>query len=345
MNAHRIYWRLHVGGWLAAIAVLFAFRYFFSATIAIGPLEIVNWLAYAATGIFLTHRLRLRILSGHWLDIPFSRVWFRYLAAILSVAAVLALQVTLGGGGWRAFTGARFPLDFLFGSWINAIFLCFIWTALYVAIVMLRRYGEAKTRALSLELAAKDARLQNLQAQVNPHFLFNGLNSVRALIAEDPAKATEAITWLSSLLRYSLRSDLKLTVPLSDELEIVKHYLALEKLRFEDRLTTSLDAHPATLSTPVPPLLLQSLVENAVKHGISSLPAGGHLALSALPGPHSIEITVHNSGTLAPSPNPGIGLQNARERLHLLYGPAASLSLSAANGRVTAALSLPDSRP
>jgi LytS/YehU family sensor histidine kinase len=173
-----------------------------------------------------------------------------------------------------------------------------------------------------------------LRSQLNPHFLFNCLNSLRELIDEDRNRAKQVIDLLSALLRYTLRADRVETVSLKDELEAVEDYLAIEKVRFEERLRTRFDITPQSLGARLPPMLLQTLVENGVKHGIARLRAGGDLAVVAevLEGKLRVEVT--NTGTLsaANESSSAVGLDNARERLRLMYGGSASLKLADVDG-------------
>jgi LytS/YehU family sensor histidine kinase len=168
---------------------------------------------------------------------------------------------------------------------------------------------------------------------VNPHFIFNSLNSLRALIDEDPARARQSVTQLANLLRYSLQSGQLETVPFEDELRVVNDYLALEQVRHEERLRLWLDIAPDTLALPVPPMLLQTLVENAVKYGISTRPEGGEIAIIARCEGGALRLTVTNPGevataaTTARAASTGLGLHNAAERLRLLFGERATLQL------------------
>jgi LytS/YehU family sensor histidine kinase len=168
---------------------------------------------------------------------------------------------------------------------------------------------------------------------VNPHFIFNSLNSLRALIDEDPARARQSVTQLANLLRYSLQSGQQETVPFEDELRVVNDYLSLEQVRHEERLRVRLDIAPETLLLPVPPMLLQTLVENAVKYGISTRPEGGEIAIIARCEGGALRLTVTNPGevataaTTARATSTGLGLHNAAERLRLLFGERATLQL------------------
>ncbi len=182
--------------------------------------------------------------------------------------------------------------------------------------------------ARQLAVVAKDAQLQVLVSQINPHFLFNCLNNLRALIVENPEKAQNMVTALSSLLRYSLQAGKAMTAPLKTELEIAETYLRLESIRFEGRLSSQTEIAPDTLKIHVPVMLVQSLVENGVKHGIEKRKNGGEIRIAAWLQNGSLKIRVSNSGQLATSGNSThIGLQNSRERLRLLYGDAAHLDL------------------
>ncbi len=341
MTRRQTYWLLHGGGWGTAVGLLFSLRLLFGGPAQVTALEVFNWLLYWFGGVASTHFLRSRMQRWGWLELPFSQSWYRFAASPVLIGWLLAWQVFLVGGGWQFVLGRRVSFEFLFSVFFNAALLVALWLALYLTAVSLRRYAEAQTRALALELAAKEARLQNLQAQLNPHFLFNSLNSVRALIGEDPAKAAESITWLASLLRYSLRADSRRSVSLREEIDMVTQYLALEQLRFEDRLRVELQVEPAAADALVPPLALQTLVENAIKHGISRLPEGGTVRIGVTSQGGMLEVMIRNTGRLVADGGTGIGLRNTRERLALDYGRAASLDLWEADGEVLARLRLP----
>jgi two-component system LytT family sensor kinase len=187
--------------------------------------------------------------------------------------------------------------------------------------------------------------LRALEAQINPHFLFNCLNSIRALVAENPARAQDMITRLANIFRYNLHREPAHTVPLSSEVEVVGDYLALESVRFEDRLRVKFAISADAGQTKVPSMLLQALVENALKHGIASQLSGGDIVIRADRGPDATRIEVENSGQLgkpdAPEPG-GVGLNNTRERLRILYGGRASLELrNRDGGRVVATVLIP----
>ena len=217
------------------------------------------------------------------------------------------------------------------------------WAAAYLGYQYQQQYRLAQIDRARLDAAVKDAELRALRTQVNPHFLFNSLNTVRALIDEDPVKAREAVTRLAELLRAALATSHSNVVPLSVELQTVASYLALEKLRFENRLQFKLKVDPNSLDTLIPPFLLQSLVENAFKHGVYNNSAGGEIACDIQPNGSTLRLSVRNPGTLSPGKNAsGSGLANARTRLDLIYSGAASLAVNQiATNEVEATIVLP----
>src|SRR5690606_6119988 len=238
------------------------------------PAVALGALLAAAIGLLATHLLRRQILRKAWLALPLRRLAPRLLAAAASIAGVLTATVVLPvlphlPAGVRAGAVA--------GDLIAHFTIVLGWSLIYSAAHYLRAVRAAEAEKWRLELAKRDAELGALRAQLNPHFLFNSLNSLRALIAEDPARAQHAVTALAALLRYTLRLSRSHTTPLADELDATRHFLELEAIRFEDRLRYGIDAAPDTLALQVPPMLVQTLVENAVKHGIAQLPAGGSI--------------------------------------------------------------------
>jgi len=207
----------------------------------------------------------------------------------------------------------------------------------------LRRANRLEAERLRLELHAKDVELRALQAQVNPHFFFNSLNSVRALIYEDPDSAAQAVDQLAALMRYALQAGHAHTVPLAAELEAVHCYLAIEKIRFEERLRVRLEIAPGLERVMIPPMALQTLVENAVKYGVETQPAGSDIHIRACRGAQGAVIEIANTGAIRDGAGTTqVGLVNTRKRLALSVGAAASLQLSEQGGWVRATLCLPE---
>jgi LytS/YehU family sensor histidine kinase len=220
----------------------------------------------------------------------------------------------------------------------SVVFL--VWIAMYFGITSLRDRHAAELRQSELIRALQLSELRLLKSQLNPHYLFNSLNTVRALIAEDPSGAQRAVTRLARTLRYTLSSGQEELVTLERELEIVEDYLALESLRFGERLRIERSIESGALGVRIPVMLLQTVVENAIKHGIAELPDGGVLRISAAARADDLHIEVRNPRpaiALGPGNHEGIGLHNAAERLRLLFGARASFELDLSRPELAAA--------
>jgi LytS/YehU family sensor histidine kinase len=182
---------------------------------------------------------------------------------------------------------------------------------------------------LRLQAMVKELELKTIKSHINPHFIFNALNSIRALIDENPLRARDAVTELSNILRSSMQSENLETVTLERELNIVRDYLALEHIRFEDRLRVEYDIDEDTLDQPVPPMMLQTLVENAIKHGISKNIDGGVVRIISDFRGNNHELIVRNTGKLNGEINKeGFGLSSTASRLGLLFGDNAKFEIS-----------------
>jgi hypothetical protein len=205
-----------------------------------------------------------------------------------------------------------------------------VWIAMYLGITSLRDRHAAELRHSELTRALQLSELRLLKSQLNPHFLFNSLNSVRALISEDPSGAQKAVTRLARTLRYTLTSGQEELVTLERELEIVEDYLALESLRFGDRLRIEREIDPRARGVRIPVMLLQTLVENAIKHGIAELPGGGVLRVRAAMREDGLHVDVQNPRpalAIHSASHEGVGLHNVSQRLRLLFGARASFEL------------------
>jgi LytS/YehU family sensor histidine kinase len=224
----------------------------------------------------------------------------------------------------------------------------FGWVAVYHLNKILGRLHQTEVSSLNAANSLKDSQLKSLRAQINPHFLFNALNSIRALTFSEPTRAAEAVGQLSDLLRSTLHTPPSGLNTLREELAFAEDYLQLEKIRFEERLHWQIDIVPELLAQHLPALLLLTLVENAVKHGIAALPTGGHIRIKAQNTSNGWQLSVFNSGRLLPTPpkpEEGLGLDNLRLRLQYFYGENADLTLCAAEGGVLATVQINNSSP
>jgi LytS/YehU family sensor histidine kinase len=229
---------------------------------------------------------------------------------------------------------------------LNTSLVFGIWSLIYFVSFAFRNYKREEIDKLKAERSLKDSELARLRSQMNPHFVFNALNSIRGLVMENPSQAQEAITQLSYLLRNFLNTENVTLTTLSNEIKTVQDYLNLEKLRYEARLKFEIDIAPETLSIPLPTMMVQTLVENAVKHGISNSIEGGTIAIRSSIEENKLIVSVANTGTLGPrregpDAESGFGIKSSEERLNLQYGNEANLRLEELNGNVVATIALP----
>jgi len=226
-------------------------------------------------------------------------------------------------------TGKPAPFHVHFFYNLSSSFvLLFIWNSIYFMYHYVTKSRKQQLDTLQLEALVKSLELKTIKAHINPHFIFNALNSIRALIDENPARARRAITELSNILRSSLQAEKGETVSLEEELKIVKDYLALENMRFEDRLRVEYEIDDDTLAQQVPPMMLQTLVENAIKHGISKQLKGGVVKIISDFTDNYHELAVQNTGHLnGGKSHSGFGLSSTQDRLGLLYGDKAKFQI------------------
>jgi len=327
-----LYWLCQALGWAGYLAYVLVGYFVWSGARAVGDIvSIVFFCTFVP--VLLTHGLRAWMYAQGWAQL---RDWRRKLREV-SAALILAATVTLSVGLVNGLAHGRIwiPTEGMWWMFVAYGLAFGGWLWIY------ERIHERRSRD-QLEIVAREAQLRALRTQLNPHFLFNSLNSVRSLIAENPQRAATVVTGLADILRYSLASDRLETVALADEMAIVDEYVGLERTRLEDRLRVEQVVEPSALRARVPPMLVQTLMENAVKHGIAPLPRGGLVRLEARVTDGRVEIVVTNPGRLEPAAgDSGSGLRNARERLRLLYGDLASLTLRDDGRQTTAAVTLP----
>ncbi len=297
------------------------------------------------TGIGVSHALRGIIIRSRWLEQGIAQALPRVILAslLLSLPALLLETVLVGIALDDPLALLRRgPLDVI-GRVINWTLLLTGWSFLYFAYGYFVRHRREEIRTLRLETANRENQLNTLRAQMNPHFMFNALNGIRALVDEDPEQAKRAITQLSAILRNAMSTVKRRTVPLGEELDIVKSYLALEAMRYEERLRVRFEVEAGLERELVPPMLLQTLVENAVKHGVASQPRGGDLVIGARREQRQLLLTVSNSGHYEAGHvnGSGIGLRNTRKRLELIYGGAARLRIGNEQDLVVTEVEIP----
>jgi two-component system, LytTR family, sensor kinase len=348
------YWICQLGGWLS-----YALLCTFSSWLMEGGLY--EYLVYnsvlAGCGLLITHLFRGFMAKRRWLDLPPVTLIVRVAVAIPLLALAYVGCVYLAAPLYSYSLHRTGPFDFsnqhlvyLLFDVVDGLFIFGSWASIYIGFHFLKERGRTEKESWRLALALSRARLDLLRARVNPHFLFNVLNSLRGLIDDSPPRAQDAVTHLASILRYSRSTHANATVPFGTELNAVADYLELELLRLEDRLSVHKHIQPEALDRPIPPLLLQTLVENAVKYGASQNSGISELSIFATidPADGRLCIRVDNTGHLRvdESGSKGTGLRNARERLQRLFGNDAELKIAEnPPGLVTVAVFVPNRQP
>ncbi|WP_457418029.1 sensor histidine kinase [Roseateles sp. P5_E7] len=305
-----------------------------------------------AAGLWvISEALRALALRQAWLDEPPRGLLLRLLLVPPLFAVVLQIVVFFVNRAGVALGLLEFPPGMprsflvLLVYTFNTSILLWLWMAVWVGLQMIERWRSGEIAKWKAETAARELELQVLRAQINPHFLFNALNNLRALINEDPTRAREMLSRLSNTLRHTLQHSAKERVPLADELAVVRDYIALEQLHHEERLRVDWQIDPATTGASVPPMLLQLLVENAIKHGIARTSGGGVVDIGLRRDGARLAVAVSNPGQWTPggsgsADSTGLGLAHLRERLARAGGDGAGCRIEAADGRVTVTVEL-----
>jgi two-component system, LytTR family, sensor kinase len=316
---------LQFGGWLAVGALLVAVR------AGVVPLEFMIGVktVFVALGFLIT--LGLRRIYRHLLRqgsaLPHVIVASIACSGIAAVAWTIPYNLFLAAAApW--YLGVPYPMESarqLLGGTVQHTFMLLAWSVLYFGIRYYQRLQEERELALRAEADAHHAELQALRYQLNPHFLFNTLNSVSTLVHRDADAAAQMIARLSGFLRRTLEGAGTPVGTLEEELEFVRQYLAIEQIRFGDRLAVEIRTDPEVLAAQVPGLILQPLVENAVHHAISLREEGGRILIEACRSDGGVlSLTVSDNGagwrSHAAGPESGIGLANTRRRLSHMYG-------------------------
>jgi hypothetical protein len=326
MLRKRMYWILQLGGWFAWMlneAVLYTNQYGW------------HWawlyaaLANISLAIFLTHQYKNIIKVNSWQDLPlFTMLRNHFIILCLMAACLVGLNLPID----QYLLGENFEVQispFIITQYLfNFMKPLAIWMLIYFFFQYSKKQLVMERENNQLERAIQETEGKVLRAQMNPHFVFNALNSIRALITEDPAKAKKGINQLSKLLRSSLLTERKKTISIAEELDTILDYLNLEKIRYEERLAWKVEVSKEIHQAQIPPMLLQTLVENAIKHGIAHSAKEGIIFIKGEKKEDLIHLEVINPGHLKQGgESSGIGLINSQNRLHLLFGETAHIDL------------------
>lgn len=334
-TGNKIYWLCQIIGWgsFALINTLFAFSFDKLETTDDRVLFFGRLGIFVALGLVLSHIMRFVIIRLNILQRKLEKqiIFFIVITLLFSLLGsyfdmVLLMEIELLNNNEKAYLSNK-ALLVISGAFYFFIYF-FIWNLIYFMYHYVTKSRKQQLDTLQLESLVKELELKTIKAHINPHFIFNSLNSIRALVDENPERARRAITELSNILRSSMQADKTETVALEKELYIVKDYLALENMRFEDRLKIEYEVDDDTLDRPVPPMMLQTLVENAIKHGISKQISGGVVKVVSAIHDNYHELSVLNTGQLNGSRSlDGFGLSSTTDRLSLLYGNRAKFEI------------------
>ncbi len=336
------YWLFQLVGWGAFILIHLFFTWSFDKFQSVQDREMffTRIGIFVVVGVLVTHLMRSVIIRLNLLQKKLDKQIFQFAIITLIFAWVGATCIVLIQDRAGLLTKdqlevlGRGKILLIATSAFSIFIYYFIWNAIYFMYHYIDKSQKQQLDTLQLESLVKALELKTIKAHINPHFIFNALNSIRALVDENPQRARQAITELSTILRSSMQADKSESVGMEKELDIVKDYLALEKMRFEDRLSIEYDVENQTLPLPVPPMMLQTLVENAIKHGISKQIQGGVVRIVSSIRNNFHELSVQNTGLLngyskagIGSDGKGFGLSSTTDRLNLLYGNKATFEI------------------
>ena len=337
-----LYWICQIAGWFSyGLTILF-----FASILdkELNPIFYPRLAINLSIGILITHLLR-ETMHRFSLRPPMpSNQWWKLVLLLFVFSILNSFSTSYLADILKLYEpGRNIPLSrrFLFSIIFDTpIFL--VWMSVYVLWHYIEFTNTEEIKKVRLETMIKELELKTIKSQINPHFIFNALNSIRALVDEDPQRARQAITELSNILRSSIQVDKVEITSLEKELDIVKDYLALEYIRFADRLKVVYEIDSKTLSHQIPPMMLQTLVENAIKHGLSKQPGDCTIKIISNVENDKLVLIVQNTGLLQQAEKDGFGLQSTRERLNILYrGQAIFEIYQCEPNEVTAKLVIP----
>ncbi|PCI96434.1 MAG: histidine kinase [Flavobacteriales bacterium] len=337
----KLYWLSQIVGWLSYAIIVGVYNVLTGNLLSV---ELVfSLLSIFLIGISVAHAFRLIIVKLNWMRFNIPRLIPRILLGTLIAGVVVYFLKSIIIERLIVQNAYEFNLTEAFPSIISWTLLYLIWSLLYFLFHFVTNYKKEEIKNLRWQAAKNEIELNKMKSQLNPHFIFNSMNSIRALINENPTLAKEAITQLSNVLRNSLLMGKQKLIPFGDEMKLVNDYLGLEKTRFEERLTIERDIDKNTEVFLLPPLMIQTIVENGIKHGTSKLPEGGTLTIKAAIENEKLKIVIYNSGfyDLNKKSETGFGLLNTIQRLRLLYGRKASFEIINEDNRVKTTLLIP----
>lgn len=292
-------------------------------------------------GIAISHFYRFFLIRFKILEFKIpaqlvSILFFSFIKGILFFFMTLLLSKFFG------LTQGNLTFVFVLEQVINFTVVFCLWNIIYFGFQYFQNYKLAEINSLRYLAESKESELKSLKAQLNPHFIFNCMNSIRALVDENPVKAKVAVTQLSNILRTTLLMDKSKEIFLKDEINLVKDFLNLEQIRYEERLVYEFKIQEDVYNSQLPPFIIQSQVENAIKHGISKIPGKSYILIEAYKTDVDLVLKISNTGKLnAEKPLTGVGFRNSQQRLQLLYGISGKIKVLEENDLVVVEINIP----
>jgi two-component system, LytTR family, sensor kinase len=341
MNKLRIYWICQVSGWFLFVLLNFLF---IQLEDTLTTHALTGLVVSFFTGLFTSHLYRNFIIYQNWLRLGFLKLVPRFIASSL-VLALCYYIITFGVTSALIKGMLEFPeASAIIADLLNLSFVYLVWSLIYFLFNYIENYKREEIKNLRWEASKNEIELNRLKSQLNPHFMFNAMNSIRALIDENPAKAKNAITQLSNILRTTLQMGKLKLISFEEEMHLVKDYLSLEHTRYEERLRVSYNIMAEAYEFKVPPLMVQTIVENAIKHGISKLMEGGEINIKAAVKGDLLIVSISNDGPFVQNKaeTTGFGIINTIQRLSLLFGEKAGFEIkSLGENKTLAELKIP----
>lgn len=336
-NKKLIYWIIQIVSWGLFCFLVGVTLIFQGKGDIYTPFKLVNLFILL---ILSTQTIRWVFIKKNWLNLKVAALVPRLLILVIVLSVILIFITNVLVNHYLFKEDLKSFAEFSINVLLNAMYLT-LWTVAYLTFHLIQKSNIQEMGNLKLQTKQTQSELKTLRSQLNPHFLFNSLNNIRALIEIDPPTAKSSITTLSSLLRSSLNLSKKTSITLQEEIELVKDFLILEKIRYEERLIYTIN-NEVPEKTFIPPFILQCMVENGIKHGISKLFKGGELSIDIAYDNDCLVLMVTNTGVYEEEKSEpdkdstGIGIANMLRRLELIYADNAGFEIKNEAGSVKA---------
>lgn len=323
------FWIANSLGWISVylVNVFFQTNFFTENNTAYGYSFVICGIAFLMCIVLRWLILKFRIAEKKFLVSVLLSAFLMVVSSFLLVLIYLPILDLL-------YNENSLRIKIILGEWVDLAPVFFIWTLIYVSYIIFQQQQKLIADKYKLSLELKESELSNLRNQLSPHFLFNSINNIRSLVLVDPEKARSGLMEMSDLLRYVLNYQKLNTVPLSEEMEVVQSYLELNKIHLGDNAEFVVNVDKSLFSFAIPPMSVQLLVENAIKHG--ELKNNAKVTISAIKKEKGVLIQVSNPGRLIEKSDQGIGLRNLHYRLENVFKNRVHFTIKEKDQLVTA---------